>query len=163
MLAAEEGDVVVGYLVLLFRRGSSKARLYSIAAAPGRDGTGLGRALLEAAEDEARRRGAATVRLEVRTGNSRAIRLYEQNGYGRFGRLEGYYADGEAALRLEKRLTRPAGAGSPVAPLRNRAVEEGVARFGTGAGGGCPAAATVAVTRSRSACAALMTGKRRRR
>lgn len=165
VLAAADGDTVVGYLVLLFRSGSSKARLYSIAAAPERAGAGLGRTLLEAAEAEAARRGASTLRLEVRAGNFRAIRLYELNGYRRFGRLEGYYADGEAAFRLEKELKRAAGAGcgSPVAPLRNRAVEDGVDGFEKGVGGRRKSAAGTAVAGNRPCAAAAMTGKRRRR
>ena len=105
VLVACSSDVVTGYLVLLFRAGSSRGRLYAIAVAPGQAGTGLGRALLAAAEREAERHAAASLRLEVRAGNSRAIRLYERNGYSEFGRLDSYYADGTAALRFEKRLS----------------------------------------------------------
>jgi len=104
VLVATVGDVVVGYLVLLFRAGSSRARLYSIAIAPQQAGRGLGKALLAAAEREAERR-AASLRLEVRADNSRAVCLYERNGYRQFGRLDSYYADGAAALRFEKVLS----------------------------------------------------------
>jgi ribosomal-protein-alanine acetyltransferase len=105
VLVATVGDVVVGYLVLLFRAGSSRARLYSIAIAPQQAGRGLGKALLAAAEREAERRAAASLRLEVRADNSRAVCLYERNGYRQFGRLDSYYADGAAALRFEKVLS----------------------------------------------------------
>ncbi len=111
VLVATVGGEIVGYAVLLFRSGSRRARLYSIAAAPGRQGTGLGGALLAAAEGEALRRGAASLYLEVRADNLRAIGLYERDGYRCFGRLEFYYADGASALRFEKRplaVARPA-------------------------------------------------------
>lgn len=58
--------VVRGYALLLFNRGTSLARLYSIAVDPQWQRAGVGRALLAAAEDAARSRGAAWMRLEVR-------------------------------------------------------------------------------------------------
>lgn len=111
VLVATVGGEIAGYTVLLFRSGSRRARLYSIAAAPGRQGAGLGGALLVAAESEALRRGAASIYLEVRADNLRAIGRYERDGYRCFGRLELYYADGATALRFEKRplaVARPA-------------------------------------------------------
>ena len=104
VLAATSGSMVRGYAVVLFRAGSQKARLYSVAAMPGSGPPGLGRALLGAAEDEAARRGATALRLEVRQDNARAIDLYEKNAYRGIGRIAAYYADGMAALRYEKSL-----------------------------------------------------------
>jgi ribosomal-protein-alanine N-acetyltransferase len=111
VLVAEEAGSVVGCCVVLWRANSRKARLYSIAAAPGR--TGVGRLLLAAAERAALASGAATLRLEVREDNGRALRLYDGSGYHRFGRLADYYADGAAALRFEKLLGK--GVGPPQA------------------------------------------------
>jgi ribosomal protein S18 acetylase RimI-like enzyme len=99
ILVAAGQDAVVGYCAVLFRAGSRKARLYSIAAA-----RGIGRMLLVAAEHTAATRGCEEVRLEVREDNARAISLYEKCGYRRFGRKPGYYADGAAALLYEKPL-----------------------------------------------------------
>uniref|UniRef100_UPI003784F276 GNAT family N-acetyltransferase n=1 Tax=Methylocella sp. TaxID=1978226 RepID=UPI003784F276 len=87
-----------------FRSTSRKARLYSIALDPAAHGRGYGRLLLAASEEAARARGARTLRLEVRDDNARAIRLYEQAGYGAFGRYEDYYEDGGGAIRFEKPL-----------------------------------------------------------
>ncbi|MBX3529895.1 MAG: peptidase C39 family protein [Rhizobiaceae bacterium] len=101
-LIAHEDGAAVGYCMVLFRRGSGVARLYSIAVVAG--GGGVGRALLSQAEDMAYDRGRMLMRLEVREDNERAIRLYEKNGYRRFGREPDYYHDGEAALRYEKLL-----------------------------------------------------------
>ena len=38
-------------------------------------------------------RGITTIHLEVRTGNSGAIRLYERSGFTRDGIRKGYYSD----------------------------------------------------------------------
>ncbi|MBA4337565.1 MAG: hypothetical protein C0421_01825 [Hyphomonas sp.] len=90
--------------VLLFRAGSSTARLYSISVATSARGQGLGGRLLAACEEHARQRGSARMRLEVRSTNSSAHRLYEASGYRVIAALESYYPDGEAAHRMEKVL-----------------------------------------------------------
>jgi ribosomal protein S18 acetylase RimI-like enzyme len=97
-------DRLAGYAIVLLRRGSGVARLYSIATAPGLAGQGVGRRLLDAAEDAAFRHDRMLLRLEVREDNGRAIRIYEKAGYRRFGREAGYYEDGATALRYEKTL-----------------------------------------------------------
>jgi len=63
-------------------------------------GQGIGRALLEAVEGEARRREACKITLEVLSGNDRAKRLYLALGYG------DYQLDAETghALFWQKRL-----------------------------------------------------------
>lgn len=100
VLVAEAAGAIAGCCVILTRADSHMARLYSLAAAPGR--TGVGRALLNGAEAAARARGLAGMRLEVREDNARAIDLYERAGYRVFGKKPGYYADGASALRFEK-------------------------------------------------------------
>ncbi|WP_353642065.1 GNAT family N-acetyltransferase [Mesorhizobium sp. WSM2239] len=112
LVAAVQG-AIAGYCALLFRAGSHKARLYSLAAARG---SGIGRALLAAAEEAAAARGCTDLRLEVREDNARAMSLYEQSGYRRFGRKPSYYADGAAALLYEK----PLHLAEPAAPTRKR-------------------------------------------
>jgi ribosomal-protein-alanine N-acetyltransferase len=105
-----------GYLMLLFRRSSKVARIYSIAVDPGARGRGLGRALVEQAEMVARMRQRDVMQLEVRTDNDAAIRLYESLGYWAVSKLEGsrlenYYEDGCAALRYRKSLAPSSGVG----------------------------------------------------
>lgn len=104
LVAASDRNEAAGYANLERRRTSKVARLTSIAIAPDRAGQGVGRALLAAAEAEARRHGAARLRLEVRADNSPAQRLYERAGYGRFAVVDDYYEDGTAAWRYEKSL-----------------------------------------------------------
>lgn len=98
------GRATIGYGLLLFRKGTASARLYSLAVLPTARGLGAGRALLDALEAEAFEHDRMTIRLEVSEQNDAAIRLYETAGYRKFGRYEDYYDDGAAALRYEKWL-----------------------------------------------------------
>lgn len=104
MLVAENDGRVAGYAVVLFRKGSGVARLYSIAVGPFFGSLGIGRQLLAAAEDAAYEHDRMMLRLEVREDNQRAIHIYEQAGYRRIGREPDYYGDGATALRYEKTL-----------------------------------------------------------
>lgn len=112
LLVARSETGLLGYCLVLFREGASVARLYSIAV-NGAGGAGLGRALLQAAEQAAMRRGQKRLRLEVREDNSRARNLYERNGYRHIGTKQDYYADGMQALRYEKQLDVTARGTSP--------------------------------------------------
>lgn len=104
VLVAEEHGQVHGGALLFFRRGANKARLYSIAVAHAARGHGLGAALLNAAERDARDRGCTAMQLEVRTDNAAAIALYEKHGYRRRQRVPGFYENGMDAWRYEKQL-----------------------------------------------------------
>ncbi|TPN76123.1 GNAT family N-acetyltransferase [Mesorhizobium sp. CU2] len=104
MLVAENDGRVAGYAVVLFRKGSGVARLYSIAVSPFFGRLGIGRQLLDAAEEAAFEHDRLLLRLEVREDNDRAIRIYEQAGYRKIGREPDYYEDGATALRYEKTL-----------------------------------------------------------
>lgn len=104
-IAAPHATGLAGYALLLFRRGSRVARLYSVAVDPGFRGHGLGRRLVEAALDLARHRGAGILRLEVRVDNMSAIALYRGLGFHDFATRAGYYDDGTDALRFEKALS----------------------------------------------------------
>lgn len=93
-----------GYALILYRKGTSLARLYSIVVHPDFRGLGLGLKLLESAEKDALKKDCVIMRLEVRRDNTAAIRLYEEHGYRRFGVVRDYYEDREDALRFEKHL-----------------------------------------------------------
>ena len=103
-LVAEHGGVVVGYVLVLFSHGTLHARIYSLAVDPAARGLGLGRDLVDAAEDAATDQECSEIRLEVRKDNEAAIGLYESLGYRRFGVLAGYYEDHADALRYRKSL-----------------------------------------------------------
>lgn len=104
ILVAERRGILVGALVLLFRRSSAIARLYSLAVAQESRGHGVGRALLGAAEQAALERDCAVLRLEVRVDNDAARSLYESEGFTAVDRIGAYYADDADAIRFERPL-----------------------------------------------------------
>lgn len=81
-----------------------EADVQTIAVAPRSQGRGLGRQLLDALLDEARRRGCTQVFLEVLDTNEAAIALYERAGFERQGRRRDYYGPGADALVMRKRF-----------------------------------------------------------
>lgn len=93
-----------GYVMVLFNRGTSLARLYSLARDPRDRGGGIGSALLTAAEQAARERDAAYMRLEVRADAQATQAFYRAHGYRRFHLQPHYYEDDVAAVRMEKSL-----------------------------------------------------------
>lgn len=104
VLVYEQARRVLGDVVLLYRRGSRAARLYSLVTHPAHRGHGIGSRLLAAGERAARRRGCDRIHLEVRPGNRPALRLYRTLGYTVTGRRARFYEDGVDAQRLEKQL-----------------------------------------------------------
>jgi ribosomal protein S18 acetylase RimI-like enzyme len=104
VLVACLGERVAGALVLLFRRGSRIARVYSLAVAATDRGRGLARLLLNRAIRASAARGCRAVRLETRLDNVPAQALFGREGFAVTGRTERYYEDGMAALRLERPL-----------------------------------------------------------
>ncbi|WP_163558877.1 N-acetyltransferase [Halomonas sp. NO4] len=109
LVAENERGELLGYGLLLFRRGSPRVRLYSFCVHPEARGAGIGRRLLEALEAVALERGAACLSLEVRADNRVALRLYRRLGYRLSRWLDDYYADGCAGWQMEKALTEPCG------------------------------------------------------
>ena len=103
-LVAESEDKVIGYVTVLFSRAIANARVYSIAVNQRFRGLGTGGTLLDAAEDAALENGCVAMRLEVRTDNEPAIKLYRARGYRPIETVADYYDDNEPALRFEKPL-----------------------------------------------------------
>lgn len=106
LLVSEEADVISGYILILFRRGTLLARIYSIAVDWEYRKTGIAKSLVYAGEEIALENDAVTMRLEIRDDNTASIRLFEGLGYRRFGRSLKYYEDESDALRFEKRLIK---------------------------------------------------------
>lgn len=104
LLVAQSEGVLVGYVLALYRTGTSLARLYSIAVLPQHQGKGIARQLMQAAEQAGRDQHCAFMRLEVNVNNDAAITLYNKLGYHTIGHIANYYDDGSDALRMEKRI-----------------------------------------------------------
>jgi ribosomal protein S18 acetylase RimI-like enzyme len=79
------GDPAAGVCQLRYRfaiwTGSEDCCLEDIFVEPQARGSGLGRALAEAALERARRRGCARIELDVNEANPAALALYESLGF----------------------------------------------------------------------------------
>lgn len=101
ILAAEEGGGLLGYVWARFVL--DEGDIGNIAVAPGFRRRGAGAALLKALLEEAARRQAAVVQLEVRESNLAARRLYEKNGFETVGKRKNYYEKpAEDAILMSK-------------------------------------------------------------
>ncbi len=98
------GTPVIAYGLVMFHRGTSLARIYSLAVAPQHRGEGLAKQLMVALESSALTHNALFIRLEVADDNHGALKLYRDLGYDPIRRLPQYYEDGHDGIRLEKRL-----------------------------------------------------------
>jgi ribosomal-protein-alanine N-acetyltransferase len=107
LLVGLQNDAVVGFVVAsaLSAVYPVEAELESIAVAPEWQRQGVGRALLAAAVEWADSVGTAELRLEVRTGNASARRLYEAAGFHVEGIRRRYYANPvEDAVCMNRKL-----------------------------------------------------------
>lgn len=90
---------IVGYAGLLALPGAPDADVQTIAVVPGARRHGLGRTLMSAMIDEARRRRVREVFLEVRADNPGAQRLYASLGFESIAVRPRYYMpDGVDAI-----------------------------------------------------------------
>lgn len=101
-IVAELENQVVGYSLVIFFRGTSLARLYSIAIDPDYRGLGLARKLMVEGETISKEAGRVFLRLEVSVDNQAGIALYQSMGYQPFGIYRNYYEDNNDALRMQK-------------------------------------------------------------
>lgn len=102
--AAERAGAVLGYSLGLRRRGGRWLRFYSLAVDASAKGRGIGEALFHHFEENARALGLADVLLEIRADNAFLRERYERFGYAVYRRVEGYYPDGCACLKMRRRL-----------------------------------------------------------
>lgn len=90
-LVDDVAGAIVGYAGLRAVQGASDADIQTIALDADHRGTGRGRRLLTALLDEATRRGARDVFLEVRADNPAAEQLYLSEAFVEIGRRPRYY------------------------------------------------------------------------
>ena len=83
-------DELVGYVGVAAH--GPDADVQTLAVAPSRRGSGLGRRLVALAVEAARAAGARRLGLEVREDNAAALALYGAAGFVRQGRRPGYYS-----------------------------------------------------------------------
>ena len=96
-IVAKHGGQVVGYGGLMMTMDDG--HITTIAVDPVWQRNRIGTRMLVALAREARRRGAASLTLEVRVGNEAAQELYRQFGFAPVGIRRGYYVEtGEDAI-----------------------------------------------------------------
>ena len=100
--------LVRGFIIILYRRGTTVAGIETINVDPIYRKKGIGLRLLSATEKLLRKKGIHKIRLEVSTTNHTAIKLYENAGFKKIALLKKYYYyDHESscdAIRMVKKL-----------------------------------------------------------
>jgi len=98
LVAVVEGKTA-GYVIYWLL--PSEVDVHNLAVHPAYRRQGVGRSLLRAVIDDARRHGSCRVSLEVRKSNEAAQRLYQSLGFVAKGVRRGYYSDdGEDAVTM---------------------------------------------------------------
>jgi len=115
-IVAEKDGTIVGYIMCRIESGlsgisfmplslSKRGHIISIAVLPEHRGKGLGRALIEKAlETMMKFYNAKSCYLEVRVSNEPAISLYKKVGFEVQRTIRGYYADGENAYIMSRKI-----------------------------------------------------------
>lgn len=89
-LVVEDGDgSLCGYLC--GQTVVDEIQIHNVAVAGTHRRRGIGRSLLEYAEQQGTERGVVCAILEVRTTNTAALAMYDRMGYRRIGRRRAYY------------------------------------------------------------------------
>ncbi|MBR1553214.1 MAG: ribosomal protein S18-alanine N-acetyltransferase [Schwartzia sp.] len=96
-LLALDDEKVIGYAGTWIL--DDEAQITNVAVAPEYRRKKVGAGLMEHLIEEAKKRGATRMTLEVRPSNASAIALYERFGFKDYGRRPHYYLDnGEDAM-----------------------------------------------------------------
>jgi ribosomal-protein-alanine N-acetyltransferase len=107
-ITALEDGRVVGYAVGWFV--ADELHIGNVAVAPAKQGTGMGKILVEYLLKEAAARSITYATLEVRVSNVRALSLYRKYGFRGIAIRKRYYADnGEDAMVMMAEIGRTSG------------------------------------------------------
>lgn len=113
LLVAEEGSVIVGFLIGVIPVEAS-ARVLMLGVLPDFRRRGVGGALLHAFEAAMNPYHVSSIHLEVLTTNEAAIMFYRKNGFETQERMRNFYVTGEDAFLMRKPvMASPARVPSP--------------------------------------------------
>jgi len=85
----DPAGALAGYFLLMY--ALDEAHLLDVAVAAPLHGRGVGRYLLDRIAARSRAERMASILLEVRPSNTRALEVYRRYGYEEIGRRKGYY------------------------------------------------------------------------
>jgi len=112
-IVAEENGKIIGYVMCRIETGmpifrllgiAKKGHVISIAVLPEYRRQGVAHALMRRAMRAMRLYKAKECFLEVRMSNTAAVNLYKKMGFRIMQTMHGYYADGEAAYMMARKL-----------------------------------------------------------
>lgn len=95
---------LLGNVIVLFRKNSTIARMYSLVVHKAFRKQGIANQLRKKIETSAKKRGCQQMILEVRINNRPAIQFYQKHGYQFFAKYTKFYQDKIDALRMRKAL-----------------------------------------------------------
>ena len=98
----QRGGCLYGFGIMHY--GEDTAHLALLCVQPSQQCRGLGTLLTSWLEKPALTAGIATIHVEARADNPKAIAFYRKQGYDDAGRVPGYYRGAIDAVRFEKRL-----------------------------------------------------------
>jgi len=113
-IVAEAYGELVGYIMCRIETGlpdfgllgiAKRGHVISIAVLPEHQLKGIGQALMQEAMLRMRMYKAKECYLEVRVTNKPAINMYKKLGFETSRVVDGYYADGESAAVMTRKLT----------------------------------------------------------
>jgi ribosomal protein S18 acetylase RimI-like enzyme len=100
---AEAGDGIIGFLIATLE-AKDTAHIVTIDVVATSRRKGVGRALMDAAENWAGKKRVKVLYLETAEDNFIAQRFYQARGYLQVERIDGYYSTGGAAWVMAKTL-----------------------------------------------------------
>jgi ribosomal-protein-alanine N-acetyltransferase len=103
---AEAGEEIVGFLIANRHPGQRLGHIITVDVVKAWRRRGVGKALMDAAEEWARQQGLQAIALETAEDNLAAQRFYAVRSYKKHEKLDGYYADGTAAWIMIKWLEK---------------------------------------------------------
>jgi ribosomal protein S18 acetylase RimI-like enzyme len=101
-LVSEQEDRPAGFCMLSI--GDGVGEVVAVAVDPLWQGRGIGRQLMQAVVEDARGMGLRLLVLKTATRNLPAQGMFRRIGFEETGRVAGYYAGGQTAIGMCKRL-----------------------------------------------------------
>jgi len=99
IVACDFSGRIIGYLAGA-RLGPGRASVSLFCVDPAYRSKGIGSMMLSRFRQSAMMEGIGTIQLEVKENNASAIRFYTRNGFTVTERLERFYNDGSAGVRM---------------------------------------------------------------